>query len=103
MRVLNYLDWQTSLFMTFSLPLKFLAGHLAAVLLAAFCIGEFRIDGLLDAYGFLALPLAAIDILITIGLAFTKDSRKYIPALLLCAAILIITGLFALSQVTFSR
>lgn len=84
-------------------PLVLLVLHLAAVSVSAILAGGLSTEAFVFLYGLFGIVLAAIDILVSIGLAFTKNSKQYIAGLLLSAVVLLLTALFSLSQVKFSR
>jgi hypothetical protein len=93
--------------MKLSHPVVIIFLHPFIVGFAALCVavfgGSFSTESFTALYGIFSLFAAAIGFLICIGFAFIKERRPLIPWFLIGTAVVLLTGLFALSQIEFSR
>lgn len=88
-------------------PVIIILLHPFIVGFAALCVsvfgGSFSTESFTALYGIFGLFAVAIGLLLCVGFAFIKEKRALIPWFLIGSLIILLTALFALSQIEFSR
>ena len=90
------------------LPLKILAAQIAVPLLIAlgyFAADKFDWQTFFGTYGIIAIPIAFVNIFAAIIMAIAnyQKNKAWVLGLLMSAAVLLITGFFAVTQLDFGR
>jgi len=92
---------------TMYLPIKITLATLGITAFVTFLFtlsAGINLDNLLDAYGFLAVLGGAVCVVVSLVLFATgKKNYGWAQGFILSAGLLLLTGFFALSQITFSR